>query len=161
MNDNSGPIRQASIPEQKVPWDPAELKGRTCQVCACYFESINPQDPAKYQGFCRRLPADLHQMRGEVPRLDRNNKPVFKDGKPLMNSEVLNGYLYKVTQREGTCFEGFRPKGTLPGEPANAVLIRALISLSLKAVEKTGVTVPVDVKKLLREMSIDPSEPAT
>lgn len=117
-----------SISESKVPWDPRELAGRTCSTCACYFESVNPQDSSKFQGFCRRVPADVHQLRAEVPRVDLAGKPVMKDGKPVMNSEVVTGYIYKVTQRDGTCFDGYRPKGTLPGEwPISAQAIAKAI----------------------------------
>jgi hypothetical protein len=99
-----------------IPWDPAELQGRTCTACACYFESINPENPNQFQGFCRRQPADMTKVRGEIPRLDPvTKKPVTRDGKPVMNSAEIIGFLYHPTQRDGTCFDGWRPKGTLPG----------------------------------------------
>lgn len=98
-----------------VPWDPAELQGRTCNACACYFESVNPEDPKQFQGFCRRQPADMQKVRGQVPRLDGKGQPVLKDGVPVMNSAEIIGFLYRPTQREGTCFDGWREKGTLPG----------------------------------------------
>ncbi len=149
--DLSNGAQTASIPEQKVPWDQAELAGRNCHACACYFESTNPADPTKFQGFCRLKPANLIQLRGEVPRLDRNNQPVMKDGKPVMNSEVIPGYIYQVTQREGTCFDGFRPKGTLPGEQANTVVLRAVVPVLLKAIKKTGTAIPPEVDQMIRD----------
>lgn len=104
-----------SIGGTTVPWDPAELQGRTCSACACYFESINPDDAKQFQGFCRRLPADMTEVRVQVPRRDREGQPVIRDGQPVMNNERVAGFIFKPTQREGTCFDGWRPKGTLPG----------------------------------------------
>jgi hypothetical protein len=99
-----------------VPWDPAELQGRDCEHCACYFESVNPENPTQYQGFCRRWPAEFSQTRGQVPRLDPVTKlPMMKNGVPVMNNELITGFLFKPTQRQGVCFDGWRQKGTLPG----------------------------------------------
>lgn len=112
----TNPTPTPSIEETKMPFDLAALKGRTCSNCACYFESVNPDNPNKFQGFCRRNIADLIQLRGEVPRTDLQGNVVMKDGKPVMNSEMIAGYVYKVTQRQGTCFDGYRVPGTLPGE---------------------------------------------
>jgi hypothetical protein len=105
-----------SLESKVVPWDRTELQGRECQACACYFESVNPDNPNEFQGFCRRSPADYAETRGQVPRLDPVTKlPVLKNGVPVMNNELIKGYVYKPTKREGTCFDGYRPKGTLPG----------------------------------------------
>lgn len=137
--------------EPKVPWDRTELQGRECQSCACYFESANPEDPSKFQGFCRRQPADIMQTRGQEPRLDRDKKPVYKDGVPVMNSVMMTGYLFKPTQREGTCFDGYRPKGTLPGERMPA-LGPKLHDILLSLLEHTGDLVPHLVKDNVREL---------
>jgi hypothetical protein len=101
-----------------VPWDPQSLKGRDCGHCACYFEQSNPQDPKQSQGFCRRLPADLMVIKSLEERLDhQTGKAVIgRDGKPVMQPANVTGYLFKTTKREGTCFDGWRPLGTLPGE---------------------------------------------
>ena len=107
---------QPSIPEERVPWDRAALQGRECFTCACYFESVNPENPRQYQGFCRRLPAQFVETRGQVPRLDPVTKePMIKNGQVVMNNELVKGWLYPPTQRAGTCFDGYRPLGTLPG----------------------------------------------
>jgi hypothetical protein len=121
---------QPSIPSN-VPWDPATLEGRDCAHCACYFESANPENPSQFQGFCRRWPAEFSQTRGQVPRLDPVTKlPVMKNGVPVMNNEVIVGYLFKPAQRQGTCFDGYRPLGTLPGErPVEGKLKEFLLKL--------------------------------
>ena len=139
-----------TIPSTVVPWDPAELKGRTCQNCACYFESANPQDPSKFQGFCRRSPATLTQLRTEVPRLDLQKRPVMRDGKPVMNSEVVAGFIYQLTQRDGTCFDGYRTKGTLPGELPTQAMLRTLGPVLLK-VAKQATKLPPELEQAMRE----------
>jgi hypothetical protein len=146
---------QPSIPKN-VPWDKAELEGRECQHCACYFESVNPENPGEFQGFCRRSPADISQVRGQVPRLDPLTKqPVMKNGVPVMNNELITGYLFKLTQREGTCFDGFRPKGTLPG-PYQVFDVHALLrslpklrAFLVSAIEEMQ-TLPADIKEELK-----------
>ena len=148
-----------SIPEQQVPWDQAELQGRNCGACACYFESVNPTDPKKFQGFCRRNAPQLIEMRAEVPRVDLKGHPVMKEGKPVMNSEIVPGYIYQVTQRSGTCFDGFRAKGTLPGEGTNTTILRALVPVLMRAIKKTGTSIPPEVDKAVREaLSIAPAD---
>lgn len=109
-------MTEPTIGSNSPPYDMAELKGRTCAACACYFESVNPADATQFQGFCRRLPADMTKVRGQIPRLDAQQRPVIRDGQPVMNSAEIIGFLFKPTQREGTCFDGWRPKGTLPGQ---------------------------------------------
>lgn len=116
------PILQPTVAEN-VPWDPAELKGRTCSACACYFESVNPLNPKEFQGFCRRLPADLQELRVEEVRRDTKGEIIMRNGQPVMQPGKAIGYLYKLVGRQGTCFDGYRPKGTLPGQtPAERLL---------------------------------------
>jgi hypothetical protein len=119
-------MTEPTIGGSSVPWDPAELQGRTCSACACYFESINPENSKQFQGFCRRLPAEMTKVRGQVPRLDAQQKPMIRDGQPVMNSAEIIGYLYKPTQRDGTCFDGWREKGTLPGGANSAAQLQQM-----------------------------------
>jgi len=98
-----------------VPWDPAELQGRDCGHCACFFEQANPENPKQRQGFCRRQPADMAELRVMEQRVI-NGVPQCKDGKPVMQPGKVVGFLYKPTKREGTCFDGWRPIGALPGD---------------------------------------------
>jgi hypothetical protein len=149
---------QPTLESKKVPWEREELQGRECQACACYFESVNPTNPTEYQGFCRRSPADYAETRGQVPRLDPVTKrPIVKDGVPVMNNELIKGYVYKPTKREGTCFDGYRPKGTLPGAHGALqtfdvhALLRGLPNLAahiLKAIEEMGL--PTAIKEELK-----------
>jgi hypothetical protein len=99
-----------------VPWDAELLKGRNCGSCACYYEQPNPENPAEVQGFCRRVPAKMQQMRVLEERRDLQGNVVMRDGKPIMQPTVAIGYLFELTKKDGTCFDGWRALGTLPGE---------------------------------------------
>lgn len=126
------PEAKPSIPDAvgQVPWDPAELAGRTCNACACYFESPNPENPLQYQGFCRRAPAEVTKVRGMEVRRDLKGNPVMKDGKEVMQPCELIGYLFKPAQRLGTCYDGWRAKGMLPGDTPQERLVRKLKPLA-------------------------------
>lgn len=89
---------------------------RTCANCACVFIAQHPQT-GEAQAFCRRNPP-LHQlMRVEVPRLDREGKPVVgKNGNVIMEPGQQEFYLYPPTLEKLVCFDGWRPVGTLPGD---------------------------------------------
>jgi hypothetical protein len=107
------------VAQSALPWDPEELKGRDCGHCACFYQPPLPPDaPAgsRREGFCRRSPADPMQVRIEVPRLDQKGQPVMREGRPAMNNEVVKVLAFRPTEAASTCFDGWRAKGTLPGE---------------------------------------------
>jgi hypothetical protein len=110
----TGPIITRTV--HAVPWDAELLKGRDCGTCACYFEQANPENPVMVQGFCRRVPAEMQQMRVLEERRDLQGNVVMRDGKPIMQPTTAIGYLFKPTKKDGTCFDGWRALGTLPGE---------------------------------------------
>jgi len=100
-----------------VPFDPASLKGRECRACACYFEQVNIEKPNDLQGFCRRAPAEMARIRVSEPRRDLQGNIVMRDGREVMNPPTEHvGFLFKPALPGGTCFDGWRPIGTLPGE---------------------------------------------
>jgi len=135
---------QPSIPQPAL-WDAAELQGRECHACACYFESVNPENAKQVQGFCRRSPAELQQVRGQEPRMDaRTGQPVLRDGQPVMQPALITGYLFKAQPRNGTCWDGWRPKGTLPGESFGERSIRLLKPIIEQLLE--GQHVPSEVR---------------
>lgn len=113
-------------PKVEVPWSAEALKGRECRTCACYFEQANAENPTQIQGFCRRLPADMAKVRMMEPRKDLKGNFVMRDGAPVMQPTEVVGYIFKPTRREGTCFDGWRPIDTLPGERPIDVNIRQL-----------------------------------
>lgn len=146
-----------TAPPPAVPWDPAELKGRDCGHCACFFEQANPENPAQSQGFCRRAPAEVAQMRVMEPRV-LNGVPQMKDGQPVMQPGTAIGFIYRLTKREGTCFDGWRPLGTLPGEPPTQAAMKAVVASLRPVLEKLS----PDVQQLLTPLlGLDPVPPAT
>lgn len=89
---------------------------RTCATCACSKIESVPTRPNEKQMFCRRNSAFAAEMRVEVPRIGRDGKPVIRDGKPVMEAGKANMFLYPPTDARLTCFDGWRPIGTLPGD---------------------------------------------
>lgn len=139
------PEPKSSLP-QSVPYDLGELKGRTCSSCACYFESANPENPTQFQGFCRRAPPDLVKTSVLQPRVDLQGNPILDRNKqPVLQREEVQGFLFKPVQRSGTCFDGYRSNGTLPGERMHEALAVKFLPVVLemlrgnhKAAEKMG-----------------------
>jgi hypothetical protein len=90
---------------------------RTCATCACCKIEINPVDKLHSQAFCRRNTPVHGRVRVDVPRLDRDKKPVIgKNGAPILEQEERSFYVYPPTQPDMVCFDGWRPMGTLPGD---------------------------------------------
>lgn len=140
------PIPQPSLPTSEPPYDRTLLKGRECQTCACYFESANPEDATKFQGFCRRFPAVLNRIRTMEQRRDRTGAVVIRDGQPVMQPAEVAGFMFALTQRSGTCFDGWRAVGTLPGEtPAERIVREAGPQL-----EQLLETAPRELAQLVR-----------
>ena len=113
---NAAPGPTISRTVYAVPWDVELLKGRVCGSCACYFEQANPANPMEVQGFCRRVPAEMQQMRVLEERRDPKGNVVMRDGQPILQPTTAIGYVFKTTKKDGTCFDGWRALGTLPGE---------------------------------------------
>lgn len=94
-------------------------KERNCANCACHHVQENKINKLETQSFCRRDTPTAAQMRGERPRV-RDGKPdIDKHGRPIMENVMEVIYLYKPTMPDLTCFDGWRPIGTLPGERAS------------------------------------------
>ena len=93
-------------------------EARCCRNCACYMEVRHPQNPTEFQGFCRREPPRGQEVRVSVPRLNDKKEPMFmRDGKtPQMIEQRRMALVHQVTAREMTCFDGWRPVGTRPGD---------------------------------------------
>jgi hypothetical protein len=89
----------------------------TCATCACLLMQTNPMNPLHKQGFCRLNPPKHARGVVEVPRMDlKTVTPVIgKDGKPVMEKQEQDFYLYEPTMPQLTCFRGWRPIGSEPG----------------------------------------------
>lgn len=129
------------------PFDPEPLGHRECGNCACYFQMGNPALPGQPQGFCRRFSPDLQELRGLQPRRDPRSGEVVmgKDNQPVMEPAKTTGYIFKPATRQGICFDGWRPLGTLPGEQPISTLIRSLAPQLRPVIEKC----PPDLQAVL------------
>jgi len=98
-----------------------EKADRTCATCACMLLQTNPANPFHKQAFCRLNLAKHARGIVEVPRMDlKTATPVIgKDGKPIMEKQEQDFYLYEPTMPQLTCFAGWRPIGYEPGEKFN------------------------------------------
>jgi hypothetical protein len=90
---------------------------RTCATCACLLMQTNPMNPLHKQGFCRLNPPKHARGVVEVPRMDmKTATPVIgKDGKPVLEKQEQDFYLYEPTMPQLTCFRGWRPVDSEPG----------------------------------------------
>jgi len=90
---------------------------RTCANCACSIIRKHPVTLNETQMFCQRHTVVSAMARLERPRLDRNKNIVAgRDGKPIMERVEELIFMHAPTVAEATCFDGWRPQGTLPGD---------------------------------------------
>lgn len=89
---------------------------RTCENCACAKKDNHPRFGP--QLFCRRETANTTVLRVKVPVI-RDGNPIpdkNRPGKFVEREEDALFYLYRPTLPELTCFDGWRPIGTEPGD---------------------------------------------
>ena len=112
-----------SEPSTSIPTE--ALGGRTCATCACFFAQINPLNPQQLQGFCRRTVAKPYQARVQQPQVLNGEPRIDKrTGQPILETVQVHGMMYDLTDAHGSCFDGWRPLGTLPGERAAEAMLR-------------------------------------
>ncbi len=106
--------------KQETVSDSSEIpESRTCANCACSILQKHPVMLSEDQMFCRRNTVLSQPMRMEQPRLDAKTKEMVIDrrtGKPVMEQVTNLVYLYAPTLPTLTCFDGWRPQSTLPGD---------------------------------------------
>jgi hypothetical protein len=110
------------------------LEARRCENCACYFEVRNPLNPLQCQGFCRREPPQSQQVRVDVPMMNGKGEPMIDaKGKPRMEQKIQLAFVHELTARQMTCFDGWRPLGTQPGDDwrRDADLVRTALALTV------------------------------
>ncbi len=108
--------------------DKTETPERTCGNCACLYEMSNPQNPLQKGYFCRLNPAQHKKMRIEAPRLDKDGNPVKgRNDQIIMQPAEVDAFLWPPTVPTLTCFDGWRPVGTLPGERWESQRLQAAI----------------------------------
>jgi hypothetical protein len=90
---------------------------RRCENCACYMEVKNPANQLQSQGFCRRDPAGAQTVRVQVPRMGKDGTPALdRQGRVVLESREQMAYVFRLSARNLTCFDGWRPIGTAPGD---------------------------------------------
>ena len=97
----------------------ADESPRTCATCACSKIQKHPQLANVEQIFCRRDPINAAKVRVERAMINSKTKePMFeRDGK-TPRTEIVEelGYMHRPVIATETCFDGWRPLGTLPGD---------------------------------------------
>lgn len=111
--------------------------GRTCANCACFYELPSPQNPLQKGGFCSRSPAQAAAVRMQIPRLDKEGKPVLArlDQKPVMDSIEDIAWTHAPMAASLGCFDGWRPVGALPGETRRDFRVRQAVEALRPALE--------------------------
>jgi len=127
---------------------------RCCLNCACYMEVQNPINKLAHQGFCRRDPPNAQTVRVERPRVLPDGKPAMdKQGRPIMERGEQLAYVHRLTARELTCYDGWRPLGTRPGDRWEQ---RALLEKLLPALREV---IPEELADALEELKAGPLLP--
>jgi hypothetical protein len=133
-----------------TPLPTETLGGRICATCACFVVVTNPQNVSQQQGFCRRNAAREYEMKipqqqvvNGVPRIDRHS------GAPIMEQVAVTGYMYDRTLPGGSCFDGWRPIGSLPGERLVDSMLRAALPQFIAIVSKD---LPPELRSLLEQV---------
>jgi hypothetical protein len=91
-------------------------ESRTCANCACHHVRANPLTQ-ETQSFCRRNTAMTAMGRVRKPRLINGQLVIDKITKKPQEVEVQEMFfLHQPTLPDLTCFDGWRPLGTEPGD---------------------------------------------
>jgi hypothetical protein len=93
---------------------------RTCANCACSIMQTNVAlglGHEKEHMFCRKDPVNAAKARFERPAI-RNGQPVIdkRTNKPQMETYDDLAFMYRPVIAHGTCYDGWRPIGTEPGD---------------------------------------------
>lgn len=126
------------------------LETRHCENCACYFEVRNPANPLQSQGFCRREPPQAKEVRVALPMMNGKGEPMMgRDGKPRMEERIQLAFVHELTARQMTCFDGWRPLGTVPGADWRQEWLGVKVEKFLAARFKVGGNYELDTQELL------------
>lgn len=127
--------------------DPHELPTlRTCANCACFagmLEDGNIVDiTARPEAMrvCRRNPPGARYQRVEVPVMHNGAAVVIK-GVPRMEAKQVLQIGFPPTIETATCWDGWRPAGTLPGVRWESQrMIEAFLPMLEKALVQSGIS---------------------
>jgi len=135
----------------------AQPEPRTCANCACHLIAKHPTLLNENQMFCRRNGVLSMPARVDRVRLDEHGKPVIskRDGKPVMESVQQLVYLYQPTKASETCFDGWRPMDTPPGDFSykNADLDKKMFEIA-RSLQSDLMRTSAPTPRIVNEMSL-------
>lgn len=130
-------------PAPIVPVLPAE---RLCANCACFArmggDGALVETESDSTPICRRDPPQANQQAVDVPVLDvTTGRPVLdRRGSPQVRREMRLLIVFRPTAAQATCFDGWRPAGTLPGARWETQrMLGAFVPIMQKALIQSGV----------------------
>jgi len=123
---------------QPEPLTPAE---RTCANCACFgymgsdgkVSALDPTHPENMP-VCRRNTPGGKFVQVEVPKLDGTGKPIMGRNGPATTYKQQLQIGYPPTVPEATCYDGWRPPGTLPGDNFKVARMETVLYQLLKVI---------------------------
>jgi hypothetical protein len=90
---------------------------RTCANCACSILQKNAQLGNIEHMFCRKDPINAGKARFERPQMVNGEVRIDKrTQKPIMETYEDLAFMYRPVIKSATCFDGWRPIGTEPGD---------------------------------------------
>lgn len=136
------------IIEDQPPVDP--LPGqRTCANCGCAarmnrkgeFSDLATVSADSFV-ICRRNMPQASEARTRQPRIDGTGSPVKNgQGAQVFDEVVAIQIGYPATLAEATCFDGWRPAGTLPGVKWESLrLAQAFVPMLEKSLVQSGIS---------------------
>lgn len=156
-----------------VPPSLEERGGRSCANCACYFEQVDKNAAGlPVQGFCSRNPTTAYPYQTQRQKLDsagqpmtliprkRTSGPIPDQPLPVMETVNEIAFLFLPMKADNWCHDGWRPKGTLPGERRIEAVLRMHAPLVRESLKRMGIS-PQDVAGLLLMLGVTPSEETT
>ncbi len=132
------------IDNQPAPGELPPL--RICANCACFAAMrddgtiVDAAENPEAARVCQRNPPGGRYQRVEVPVL-KDGAPVIDRGRPRMEAKQVLQIGYPPTVEGATCFDGWRPEGTLPGVRWEAQrMIEAFLPMFEKALVQSGMS---------------------
>lgn len=135
-----------------IPPQPARA-GRSCANCACFYELPHPKNPLERQGYCARQPAAVGAVRVQVPRVDKEGKPVVMrhDGRAVMDSIEDIAWTHAPMHASLVCMDGWRPIGARPGERPGEVAVRRALAALVPLIKNADAS-PEDARQVIERV---------
>lgn len=121
---------------------------RVCASCACFSamtekgEIIDPASNPEAMRVCRRNPPGGRMVRVEEPVHDpKTGAPVVDRGRPRLQAKQVLQIGYQPTIETASCYDGWRPLGTPPGQRwESRHMVARLLPLLERALVQSGMS---------------------